>query len=75
MRPSSQLPSHSIVNDLGGFAQFPWLFSIYLLAQAVSIPIFAKFTDLIGRKPIMLVGIGLFVLVRSCAGSPGACPP
>jgi EmrB/QacA subfamily drug resistance transporter len=52
----------SIVNDLGGFAQFPWLFSIYLLAQAVSVPIFAKFTDLMGRKPIMLVGIGLFVL-------------
>jgi MFS family permease len=27
----------SIVNDLGGFAHFPWLFSIYLLAQAVSV--------------------------------------
>ena len=52
----------SIVNDLGGFTQFPWLFSIFLLAQAVSIPIFAKFTDLMGRKPIMLIGIGLFVL-------------
>jgi EmrB/QacA subfamily drug resistance transporter len=51
----------SIVNDLGGFSQFPWLFSVYLLAQAVSVPIFAKFTDLMGRKPIMLVGIGLFV--------------
>jgi len=63
----------SIVNDLGGFAQFPWLFSIYLLAQAVSVPIFAKFTDLIGRKPIMLIGIGLFVLGLFCAASPGAC--
>ena len=52
----------------------PGLFSIYLLAQAVSVPIFAKFTDLIGRKPIMLVGIGLFrSRTRSCAGSPGAC--
>src|SRR5215216_1224633 len=51
----------SIVNDLGGFSQFPWLFSVYLLAQAVSVPIFAKFTDLMGRKPVMLVGIGLFV--------------
>ena len=27
----------SIVADIGGFAQFPWLFSIYLLAQAVSV--------------------------------------
>ena len=42
--------------------QFPWLFSIFLLAQAVSIPIFAKLSDLFGRKPIMLIGVGAFVL-------------
>jgi EmrB/QacA subfamily drug resistance transporter len=52
----------SIVADLGGFSQFPWLFSIYLLAQAVTVPIYAKLADLVGRKPVMLVGIGLFVL-------------
>ena len=64
----------SIVNDLGGFAQFPWLFSIYLLAQAVSVPIFAKFTDLMGRKPIMLVGIGLFVLGSILCGIAWSMP-
>ncbi|WP_332836223.1 MDR family MFS transporter [Nocardioides agri] len=52
----------SIVSDLGGFTQFPWLFSIYLLAQAVTVPIYAKLADIVGRKPVMLVGIGLFVL-------------
>ena len=52
----------SIVDDLGGFTQFPWLFSIYLLAQAVSVPIYGKLADLRGRKPIMLLGVGLFVL-------------
>jgi EmrB/QacA subfamily drug resistance transporter len=51
----------SIVADLGGFTQFPWLFSVYLLAQAVSVPVYAKLSDLRGRKPIMLTGIGLFV--------------
>jgi EmrB/QacA subfamily drug resistance transporter len=51
----------SIVDDLGGFAHFPWLFSIYLLAQAVAVPIFGKLSDLVGRKPIMLIGVGLFV--------------
>jgi EmrB/QacA subfamily drug resistance transporter len=64
----------SIVNDLGGFSQFPWLFSIYLLAQAVSVPIFAKFTDLMGRKPIMLVGIGLFVLGSILCGVAWSMP-
>ena len=52
----------SIVADIGGFAQFPWLFSIYLLAQAVSVPVYSKLADTIGRKPIMLVGIGLFLV-------------
>src|SRR5215207_5988857 len=64
----------SIVNDLGGFAHFPWLFSIYLLAQAVSVPIFAKFSDLVGRKPIMLVGIGLFVLGSILCGIAWSMP-
>lgn len=52
----------SIVEDLGGFTQFPWLFSTYLLAQAVTTPIYGKLADVFGRKPLMLFGIGLFVL-------------
>ena len=51
----------SIVDDLGGFSQFPWLFSIFLLTQAVSVPIYAKFSDMYGRKPVMLIGIAVFV--------------
>ena len=52
----------SVVEDLGGFTQFPWLFSIYLLAQAISVPIYGKLADLRGRKPMMLLGVGLFVV-------------
>lgn len=51
----------SIVKDLGGFASFPWLFSVYLLAQAVSVPVYAKLADTVGRKPLMLLGIALFL--------------
>src|SRR5215216_2695532 len=64
----------SIVNDLGGFAQFPWLFSIYLLAQAVSVPIFGKFSDQVGRKPVMLIGVGLFVLGSILCGLAWSMP-
>ncbi|MGN6445762.1 MFS transporter [Amnibacterium sp.] len=52
----------SIVQDLGGFSAFPWLFSVYLLAQAVSVPIYAKLVDTVGRKPLLLYGIGMFLL-------------
>jgi EmrB/QacA subfamily drug resistance transporter len=51
----------SVVAELGGFSQFPWLFSIYLLAQAVTVPVYGKLADVFGRKPVMLVGIGLFL--------------
>jgi EmrB/QacA subfamily drug resistance transporter len=51
----------SVVNDLGGFQQFPWLFSLYLLAQAVSVPIYGKLADQVGRKPMMLIGVSVFV--------------
>lgn len=52
----------TIVSDLGGFTQFPWLFSAYLLTQAISTPIYGKLADTYGRKPMMLFGIGMFVL-------------
>lgn len=52
----------AIVRDLGGLTQFPWLFSVYLLAQAVSVPIYGKLADLIGRKPLMLFGVTVFVV-------------
>ena len=64
----------SIVSDLGGFAQFPWLFSIYLLAQAVSVPVYAKLSDTLGRKPIVLVGIGLFLLGSILCGFAWSMP-
>jgi MFS family permease len=58
----------SIVGELGGFHQFPWLFSAYLLGQAVTTPIYAKLSDVFGRKSILLVGIGVFLLGSiSCA--------
>src|SRR4051812_33057565 len=50
----------SIVADVGGFGEFPWLFSTYLLAQAVTVPVYGKLADLFGRKPVMLFGIALF---------------
>jgi EmrB/QacA subfamily drug resistance transporter len=52
----------SIVGSLGGLSEFPWLFSVYLLAQAVTVPVYSKLGDLFGRKPVILFGIGLFLL-------------
>jgi len=64
----------SIVKDLGGFSQFPWLFSIYLLAQAVSTPIYGRLSDVLGRKPIMLAGIGVFLVGSVLCGIAWSMP-
>jgi EmrB/QacA subfamily drug resistance transporter len=59
-----------IVGDLGGFSLFSWLFSGYLLAVTVTLPVYGKLADTFGRKPVLLSGIALF-LVGSvlCAGA------
>ncbi len=64
----------SIVRDVGGFESFPWLFSAYLLAQAVSVPIYGKLSDMVGRKPIILAGIGLFLLGSVLCGIAWSMP-
>lgn len=51
-----------IVSDLGGFSKFSWVFSIYLLAQTVTIPMYGKLADIFGRKVILLWGISIFLL-------------
>jgi MFS family permease len=64
----------SIVDEIGGFSSFPWLFSAYLLAQAVSVPVYAKLCDMTGRKPIILTGIGLFLLGSILCGIAWSMP-
>lgn len=64
----------SIVENLGGFSQFPWLFSSYLLAQAVSVPIYGKLSDLYGRRPLMFFGIGVFLLGSVLCGVAWSMP-
>ncbi|WP_409350447.1 MFS transporter [Streptomyces bacillaris] len=51
-----------IVGDLGGFAVFSWLFSGYLLAVTVTLPVYGKLSDTFGRKPVLIAGIVLFLV-------------
>ena len=59
-----------IVGDLGGFSLFSWLFSIYLLIQTITIPLYGKLADIYGRKPILIIGVVIFLLgSAACAGA------
>ena len=59
----------SIVHDIGGFSHFPWLFSIYLLTQAVTVPLYGKLADVYGRKPLIFFGIATFLLGSVLCGA------
>lgn len=51
-----------IIGDLGGFSLFTWVFSAFLLAQAITIPIYGKLADLFGRKPVFTFGVTVFLI-------------
>ena len=58
----------AIVADVGGFSQFPWLFSVYVLTQSVTVPVYSKLADQIGRKRVILFGLGVFLLASILCG-------
>jgi EmrB/QacA subfamily drug resistance transporter len=50
-----------IVGELGGFNYYSWVFSAFLLAQTATTPIYGKLSDMFGRKPVLIIGIVLFL--------------
>ena len=59
----------TIVSDLGGFNLFTWVFTVYLLTQAVTIPVYGRLADLYGRKPVFFAGTALFLIGTILCGS------
>ena len=57
-----------IVTDLRGNDLYTWVFTIYLLTATVSGPIYGKLSDLFGRRPMLMIGIGLFLLGSALCG-------
>ncbi len=51
----------AIVGDFQGMKWLSWIFTAYLLAMAVTTPIFGKLSDLIGRKPVFIGGAIVFL--------------
>lgn len=51
----------TVIADLGGLALYGWVGASYLLASTVTVPIYGKLADRHGRKPVLLVGIALFL--------------
>jgi EmrB/QacA subfamily drug resistance transporter len=50
-----------IVTDLNGAALYAWVVSAYLLSSTVTVPIYGKFSDVFGRKVMLIIGVCLFL--------------
>jgi EmrB/QacA subfamily drug resistance transporter len=57
-----------IITDLGGNEFYTWAFTAYLLTSTISGPLYGKLSDLFGRRPIFLFGIGIFMVGSLLAG-------
>jgi MFS family permease len=63
-----------IVGQLGGLPLYSWVFSAFLLTQTATTVVFGKLSDLIGRKTVMLVGIGAFLFGSILCGFAWSMP-
>src|SRR6202171_4261515 len=62
------------IAHLSGFDRYPWVSTAYLLTSTISVPIFAKLSDLYGRKPFFMLGATLFVVTSALCGAAGTFP-
>jgi EmrB/QacA subfamily drug resistance transporter len=60
-----------IVTDLRGNELYTWVVTIYLLTATVTGPIYGKLSDQFGRRPVMMVGVGLFLIGSLLSGLSG----
>ncbi|UED80133.1 MFS transporter [Lysinibacillus sp. CD3-6] len=57
-----------ITSDLSGVELVSWVYAIYMLATAVSTPIYGKLADLFGRKKVLLIGATIFLVGSALCG-------
>ena len=57
-----------VVSDLGGLSSYSWVFTAYLLAATVSVPLYGKLGDIHGRRPLILIAITIFLVGSALCG-------
>lgn len=50
------------IADLGGLDLFAWPITSYMLASTATAPVVGKLSDMFGRKPLLIIGIGIFLM-------------
>ncbi|HEY8437140.1 MAG TPA: MDR family MFS transporter [Candidatus Limnocylindrales bacterium] len=64
----------TIIGQLGGLAEYSWVFTAYLVTSTTTVPLYARLADIYGRKPVFLVGLALFVIGSVLCGTATSMP-
>src|SRR3989475_671408 len=59
----------TVVASLGGVHIYSWVFSGFLLTSTVTMPLWGRVSDLFGRRPVYLGGLGIFLLGSALSGA------
>ena len=59
----------TVVRSLGGIQIYSWVFSGFLLTQTVTMPLWGRFSDLYGRRPVFLIGLATFLGGSALSGT------
>src|SRR5437870_2466974 len=57
------------VSDLGGLGDYSWVFTAYMLATTVTVPLYGKLGDIYGRRPLFLTAISIFLVGSALCGT------
>ncbi len=57
-----------IVTELKGADYYTWVVTIFLVTSTITVPIYGKLSDLYGRRPLLLIGITLFLIGSVLSG-------
>src|SRR3984893_4512993 len=58
-----------IITDLNGANLYAWVVTAYLLTSTITVPIYGKFSDVFGRKVMLMSGVSLFLLGSWLSGA------
>jgi len=60
-----------IVEEFNAFDSLSWIVTAYLITTTITVPIAGKLSDIFGRRNILLIGVGIFVLGSLLSGMSG----
>lgn len=58
----------TIISDLGGFTHYTWVTIAYMITSTIAVPITGKLSDIFGRKPLFIFGLGIFIVGSLLSG-------